>query len=106
MASLALSLHSQNPLCSVPRLPGDRSIKFIRSQLLLSASVVFFFFITAELYLSPCRAFLPHLTPLKLLLKISPQGTSLVGQWLRLHVPNAEGPGSILVRELDPICCK
>ena len=55
----------------------------------------FFFNITAELYLSPCRAFLPHLTSLKLLLKISPQGTSLVGQWLRPHVPNAEGPGSI-----------
>lgn len=44
MASLALSLLSQNPLCSVPRLPGDRSIKFIWSQLLLSASFFFFYF--------------------------------------------------------------
>ena len=31
-------------------------------------------------------------------------GTSLVAQWIRLHVPNAGGPGLILVRELDPTC--
>ena len=29
------------------------------------------------------------------LLKIELAGTSLMVQWLRLHVPNAEGPGSI-----------
>ena len=32
------------------------------------------------------------------------RGTSLVVQWPRPHGPNAGGPGSILVRELDPIC--
>ena len=26
-------------------------------------------------------------------------------QWLRLCAPNAGGPGSTLVRELDPTCC-
>ena len=31
-------------------------------------------------------------------------GTSLVVQWVRLHAPNAGGPGSTLVRELDPTC--
>ena len=33
---------------------------------------------------------------------LSEFGTSLVVQWLRLHTPNAGGPGSIPVRELDP----
>ena len=31
-------------------------------------------------------------------------GTSLVAQWMRLRAPNAGGPGSIPVRELDPTC--
>ena len=31
-------------------------------------------------------------------------GTSLVVQWLRLHAPNAGGPGLIPVREIDPTC--
>ena len=39
-----------------------------------------------------------------ILLKIVTLGTSLVAQWLRLHAPNAGGPGSIPVRELDPTC--
>ena len=32
--------------------------------------------------------------------------TPLVVQWLRLHIPDARGLGSFLVRELDPTCCK
>ena len=36
-------------------------------------------------------------------LKMS-QGTCLVIQWLRLHVSNAVGLHSVLVRELDPTC--
>ena len=32
------------------------------------------------------------------------EGTSPKVQWLRLHILNAGGLGSILVRELDPIC--
>ena len=31
-------------------------------------------------------------------------GASLEIQWQRLHTPSAGGPGSILVRELDPTC--
>ena len=31
-------------------------------------------------------------------------GTSLVVQWLRLHIPNAGAWIQFLVRELDPIC--
>ena len=31
-------------------------------------------------------------------------GTSLVVQWLRLHVHNAGGPGSITGGDLDPTC--
>lgn len=31
-------------------------------------------------------------------------GISLTVQWLQIHVPNAESPGSILVRELGPVC--
>ena len=30
--------------------------------------------------------------------QISTSGSSLVVQWLRLHAPNAQGPGSILIR--------
>ena len=32
-------------------------------------------------------------------------GISLVAQEVRLRVPNAEGLGSIPIRELDPRCC-
>ena len=32
-------------------------------------------------------------------------GMSLVVQWLRLHTPNAGGPGSVPGRELDPASC-
>ena len=31
-------------------------------------------------------------------------GTSLVVQWLQIHAPSAGNPGSILVRELGPVC--
>ena len=33
-----------------------------------------------------------------------PPGTSLMVRWLRFLTPNTGGPGSILVRELDPTC--
>ena len=48
--------------------------------------------------------FSTELEPLSFLLNgfKTKSGTSLVVQWLRLHAPNAGGPGSILVRELDP----
>ena len=36
------------------------------------------------------------------ILKLNQLGTSLVVQWLRLCSPNADSPGSNLVRELDP----
>ena len=32
-------------------------------------------------------------------------GTSLVVQWLRLHIPKAGGLGLIPGQELDPPCC-
>ena len=32
------------------------------------------------------------------------EGTSLIVQWLKFHILNAGGLGSILVRELDPTC--